>query len=95
MICNSTIPALILDAVEFNIIWYHNDTIRQGNKVYENGRTTLKNILYIDKLVSSDSGTYQCVATIKPLDSPLVTFTNTSTALIRRMFKLTNQITTC
>ena len=86
MICNATIPALILDAVEFDVNWFHNDTIRQGNKVYENGRTTLKNILHIHKVVSSDSGTYQCVATIKPVDSPLVTFTNTSTAVIRCMF---------
>ena len=95
LICSATIPALILDGVDFNVIWYHNDTIHQSSKVYENGQTSLKNILYIDKLVSSDSGTYQCVATIKPIDSPLVTFTNTSTAVIRRMFKLTNQITTC
>ena len=87
LICNATIPALILNAVEFNVIWYHNGTIRQGSKVYENERATLKNILHIHQIVFSDSGTYQCVATIKPVDSPIVTFTNTSTAVIRRMFK--------
>ena len=87
LICNATIPALILNGVEFNVIWYHNGTIRQGSKVYENERATLKNILHIHQIVFSDSGTYQCVATIKPVDSPIVTFTNTSTAVIRRMFK--------
>ena len=87
LICSATIPALILNGVEFNVIWYHNGTIRQGSKVYENERATLKNILHIHQIVFSDSGTYQCVATIKPVDSPLVTFTNTSTAVIRRMLK--------
>ena len=87
LICSATIPALILNAVEFNVIWYHNGTIRQGSNVYENERATLKNILHIHQIVFSDSGTYQCVVTIKPVDSPLVTFTNTSTAVIRCMFK--------
>ena len=86
LICSATIPALILNGVEFNVMWYHNGTVCQGSKVYENERATLKNILHIHQIVFSDSGTYQCVATIKPVDSPLLTFSNTSTVVIRRMF---------
>ncbi|XP_019853876.1 PREDICTED: hemicentin-1-like [Amphimedon queenslandica] len=75
LICSATFPSLLVDSdtVTFSLTWYHNNSFYATNISVLNNGLTLTSSLYIEMAGLSDSGTYQCKASIAFLESSNVT----------------------
>lgn len=87
LICSATFPSLLLDSdtVTFSLTWYHNNSFYATNTSVLNNGLTLTSSLYIEMAGLSDSGTYQCKASIAFLESSNVTRSEEAVIAIKSM----------
>ena len=80
--CTASKPALVIPALE--IIWLHNDTVRQGIITTQNDDTTyVMNTLSFPTSFANDSGTYTCIAKLTIPESPDISLIENSTVTLR------------
>ena len=80
LVCTASKPALVIPALE--VIWLHNGTERQ-RVTTQNDDTYVTNTLSFLTSFANDSGTYTCTAKLTIPESPDISSTENSTAILR------------
>ena len=82
LVCTASKPSLVIPVLE--VTWKHNGTVRQGVVTTDNDDTFVTNTLILPTSFANDSGTYSCIAKLTIPESPDISLTENSTAILRR-----------
>ena len=84
--CTATKPNAVLS--DLILAWTHNGTIESGviYTTISSNITTVTNILSFSRSSASDTGTYQCIASIKVSDSSIVAISEESFVTLKSKF---------
>ena len=80
LVCTASKQSLVIPALE--VIWLHNGTVRQ-RVTTQNDDTYVTNTLSFLTSFANDSGTYTCIAKLTIPESPDISLTENSTAILR------------
>ena len=81
LVCIASKPALVVPALE--VIWLHNDTVRQGVVTTQNDDTYVMNTLSFPTSFANDSGIYTCIAKLTISESPDISLIEISTVILK------------
>ena len=84
LICTVTKPEVVIP--QLNVTWYHDEQQRNGVVQSLNGGATVANTLRFNSSVSSDSGSYTCVAELVIPESTTITDSATIEVIFRSEF---------
>ena len=82
LVCTASKPSLVIPALE--VTWKHNGTICQGVVTTQNDDTFVTNTLSFPTSFANNSGIYTCIAKLTILESPDISLTENSTAILIR-----------
>ena len=81
LVCTASKPSLVIPALE--VIWLHNGIVRQRVVTTQNDDTYVTNTLSFPTSIANNSGTYTCIAKLTIPESPEISLTENSTAILR------------